>query len=312
MTLVQLEYVIALDNFRHFAIAAEKCFWTQPTLSMQIQKLEDSLGVIIFDRSKHPVEPTKIGEKIIKQARVVKAEAVKVGQLIEDEKLDVHGDIRIGVIPTVAPYLVPLFVSNFIEQYPQVNLQISEWTTDRLLEGLKRDEIDIGILATPLEEEGIKEIPLFYEQFQVYTSHRHELYEANVIDSTALGQDGLWILNEGHCFRTQMLEICNLNRSERFNNKVLYESGSLEALKKMVDKRGGYTLLPELFSLDLNKDDRSKLRSFSDPVPSREISLVTKISYAKAKTLEALHQEILRSLPPILLSQKNTEVVKFT
>lgn len=278
---------------------------------MQIQKLEDSLGAIIFDRSKHPIEPTAIGEKIIQQARIIKTEASRVAQIIDDERSDVKGDIRIGVIPTIAPYLVPLFVSGFIEQHPRVNLQISEFMTDALLDGLKRDEIDVGILATPLAEEGMKEIPLFYEQFHVYVSHRHRLFDTNTIDSSALGQEGLWILNEGHCFRSQMLEICNSNRSERFNNRVLYESGSLEALKKMVDKRGGYTLLPELFTLDMSKDDRTKLRSFSTPVPTREISLVVKKSYARKKTLEALHKEILTSLPPMLLSKKNTRVVRF-
>jgi len=311
MTLVQLDYIIALDNYRHFAIAAEKCFVTQPTLSMQIQKLEDILGVTIFDRSKHPIEPTPIGKKIVQQARVIISEAKKVNEIIELEKNEIKGDVRIGVIPTLAPYLVPLFVSTFVEKYPDINLQITEKMTDDLLSSLNRDEIDLGIMVTPLKESDIVEVPLFYEEFLAYTSYRHEMYASSSVDANSLGTDGLWILNEGHCFRDQALKICKAKKAERYNNRVLYESGSLEALKRIVDKRGGYTLLPELFTFDLSQDEKNKLRRFNDPVPTREVGIVIKKSFAKQKLIKALKSEILNTLPPIMVSRKNTNVIKF-
>lgn len=309
MTLVQLEYIIALDNYRHFAIAAEKCFVTQPTLSMQIQKLEDTLGVILFDRSKHPIEPTEMGTQILEQARKIIAESKKISEIIDNEKHEVKGNVKIGVIPTLAPYLVPLFISSFVEKYPLINLQVSEHMTSDMLDLIKKDQIDIGLMVTPLNEESMKESPLFYEEFYAYVSHRHPLFDQKLVASSELNNEGLWILDEGHCYRSQMLNICNAKKADRFNNRVLYESGSLEALKKLVDRRGGYTLLPELFTLDLSKDERSKLRKFSDPVPTREVGLVVKKSYAKKKLLEAMHKEILENLPPIMISRKNTNVV---
>ncbi|UXP33434.1 LysR substrate-binding domain-containing protein [Reichenbachiella agarivorans] len=311
MTLVQLEYIIALDNYRHFALAAEKCFVTQPTLSMQIQKLEDSLGVLIFDRSKHPVQPTEIGKKILDQARVTLSESQRIKEIIDEEKQDIKGNIRIGVIPTLAPYLIPLFISSFIEKYPYINLQISEHMTDSLIDLLRKDQLDIGILVTPLKEADLKEIPLFYEEFSAYVSHRHPMFDQEKIKVEDLNADGLWILNEGHCFRQQTLNICNVKHSDRFNNRVLYESGSLEALKKLVDKRGGYTLIPELFTFDMTKDDKNKLRHFAEPIPTREVGLVVKKSFVKNKMIKALKDEINLMLPPTLLSKKNMNVIKF-
>lgn len=311
MTLVQLEYIVALDNYRHFALAAEKCFVTQPTLSMQIQKLEDTLGVLIFDRSRHPIQPTPIGKKILQQARTILAEAKKVPEIIDEENNEIKGDVKLGVIPTLAPYIVPLFVSTFVEKFPLVNLQITESTTESLVEKIMKDQIDIGIMVTPLKENNIREVPLFYEEFSAYVSHRHALFQEKQVKSEQLGTQGLWILQEGHCFRQQTLNICNAKKAERYNNRVFYESGSLEALKKMVDKRGGYTLLPELFTLELSKDDKSKLRKFESPVPSREVSLAMKNSYAKKGIVKSLQNEIISSLPPIMVSRKNSNVVKF-
>lgn len=310
MTLVQLEYIIALDNYRHFAIAAEKCFVTQPTLSMQIQKLEDTLGVTIFDRAKHPIAPTKIGIQLLEQARKIVSESKRIQEIIDDEKHEIKGDIKIGVIPTLAPYLIPLFISSFIEKYPNLNLQINEYMTDHMVDLLKKGEIDIGILVTPLHEEEMQEIPLFYEEFYIYVSHHHPLYSHKTIAPAELKNEGLWILDEGHCFRSQMLNICHTKKEDRYNNRVLYESGSLEALKKLVDRRGGYTLLPELFTMDLSHDERSKLRKFSDPVPTREVGLVVKKSYPKKKLIEAMHKEILVNMPPIMVSRKSANVVK--
>lgn len=311
MTLVQLEYIIALDTHRHFAVAAEHCFVTQPTLSMQIQKLEDSLGVVLFDRDKHPVEPTPIGIKIIEQARNVLSESRKIKDIIDDEKTEVKGEIKIGVIPSLSPYLVPLFVTSFVEKYPKVNLQITELITENVIKALKSDQIDVGLIVTPLNEAGLSEYPLFYEEFYVYTSHHHELYSNKQVDPNSINTEGLWILNEGHCFRNQTLNICNISDPNKFTNRVVYDSGSLEAMKKLVDRHGGFTLLPELFTFDMNKDDKSKIRNFQKPVPVREVSLVVRKSFLKQKLIQSIHAEIMNSLPPIMTSRKNTNIIKW-
>jgi len=311
LTLVQLEYIIALDTHRHFAVAAKKCFVTQPTLSMQVQKLEELLGVIIFDRKKHPIEPTPIGFKIIDQARNILNESKKITELIEDEKHEIQGRINIGIIPTLAPYLVPLFVSSFVEKYPKVKLHISEQETKVLIKSLQNDQIDIGLLVTPLNEDNFLEKPLFYEAFQAYISHRHKLYQKDKIEPKNLGTDGLWLLNEGHCFRNQSLNICNIKDPSNFTGRITYESGSLEALKRMVDRHGGYTLLPELNALGLSPDDKSKLRSFNEPIPTREVSLVVKKSYPKNKLVQAVFNEIIENLPPIMSSRKNPKIIKW-
>ena len=309
MTLVQLEYIIALDNYRHFAVAAEKCFVTQPTLSMQIQKLEDTLDVKIFDRSKHPIEPTKMGVKILEQARIVIAESKKVQELIDQEKNEIKGDVRIAIIPTLAPYLVPLFVSPLTSKYEEVSLQITESLTDSILDQIKKDQVDIGILVTPIDDADIREIPILYEEFFVYASHQHPLFQSKKIETENINTSGLWLLNEGHCFRNQTLNICG--KASNHEKRFTYESGSLEALKRLVDKNGGYTLLPELYAMELERNDQSKLRHFLDPVPTREVSLVVKKSFAKHQLVEAIRSVILENLPPLMKSRKNSNVVKF-
>jgi len=280
-------------------------------LSMQVQKLEDILDVVIFDRKKHPIEPTPIGIKIIEQARHILNESKKITALIEDEKHEIKGRINIGIIPTLAPYLVPLFVSSFVEKFPKVRLHISEQVTDNLIQSLKSDQIDIGLLVTPLKEDDFVEKPLFYEAFQAYISHRHKLYQMKSIDPKKLGTDGLWLLNEGHCFRNQSLNICNIKDPPNPTGRITYESGSLEALKRMVDRHGGYTLLPELNAMGLSTDEKMKLRSFQDPIPTREVSLVVKKSYPKNKLVQAIFNEIIENLPPIMTSRKNSKIVKW-
>lgn len=309
MTLVQLEYIVALDTHRHFAIAAENCFVTQPTLSMQIQKLEESLGVQLFDRDKHPIEPTTIGTKIIVQARHILNESKKIKEIINDEKNELIGDINIGVIPTLAPYIVPLFISSFIDKYPKVNVKISEQVSENLIDLIKNEKIDIGLIVTPVNEPSLTEYPIFYEEFLVYVSHHHKLFSESTINPSTLDTDGLWILNEGHCFRNQTLDICNVNQPNSYSKRLKYESGSLETLKRLVDKQGGFTLLPELVSYDLDKNDHSKLRRFQDPVPTREVSLLIKRNFLKQKLVQAIHNEILINLPVNLEGHKKGNTI---
>lgn len=311
MTLIQLEYIVAVDTYRHFAKAAEKCFITQPTLSMQIQKLEDSLGVIIFDRSKHPVIPTEIGQTIIKQARVVLNESKKIQEIIDDEKHELVGEIRLGVIPTLSPYLLPLFINTFVEKYPRVNVQVEEFLTSQIIEKLRNDLLDIGLVVTPLKEQGIIEKPLFYEEFYAYVSSLHPLSSQQVLTTHDINVNDLWLLNEGHCFREQALNLCGAYQKKPRNEHFRYESGSLEALRKIVDQRKGLTLLPELAVYDLTVKNKQKLRPFVAPAPVREVSLIMHRNFLKRKIVEALFKEIIDSLPPEMAERKQKNVIKW-
>ncbi|MEP2773092.1 MAG: LysR substrate-binding domain-containing protein [Fulvivirga sp.] len=309
MTLIQFEYIVAVDNYRHFGRAAAACFVTQPTLSMQIHKLEDQLGVIIFDRSKQPVVPTDIGKRIISQARTVINESKKVKELVEDEKGEVAGELTIGIIPTLSPYLLPLFINSFIEKYPHVKVKVEELITEQVVHKLKNELLDIGIIVTPYDDPGLITKPLFYEEFFGYVSNRSELYKNKELTSNGIPTEEVWLLNEGHCFRDQVLNVCQ-SYKER-DSQFKYESGSLEALKRIVDKHGGMTLLPELATLDFDKETKAKLRPFTNPKPVREVSLVMHRSYLKRKLVEALHKEILDAIPGYINIQKHGEVIKW-
>ncbi|MDH5476532.1 MAG: hydrogen peroxide-inducible genes activator [Cyclobacteriaceae bacterium] len=311
MTLIQLEYIVAVDNYRHFAKAADSCFVTQPTLSMQIHKLEDQLGVILFDRNKHPVEPTKIGEKILKQARIAILEAKRINELISEEKDEINGELKLGIIPTLSPYLLPLFINDFIEKNPAVNVNIQELTSENLLKQLKNDTIDLGILVTPLVDETILEKPIFYEEFMAYMNHRHTLFNKETLTIEDVQYNDLWILNEGHCFRNQVLNICHPNPIQQKKKNFVFESGSLEGLRKIVDHHGGMTLLPELATLDMSQTQKSKLKRFNDPRPIREVSIVMKESFMKHKMVDALYESISRSIPGYIHSKKNGKVIKW-
>ncbi len=312
MTLIQLEYIIAVDNYRHFAKAAEKCFITQPTLSMQIQKLEDSLGVMIFDRSKHPVIPTEIGQSIIQQARLIISETKKIKEIIDNEKKELIGDIRIGIIPTLSPYLVPLFVSEFVTKYPKVTIHIEELLTAQIIDKLKNDILDIGLVVTPINESGLIEKPLFYEEFYAYVASNHALSKRESVTNESIDVKDLWLLNEGHCFRDQALNLCGDYRDQHKNDHFSYESGSLEVLRKIVDQGNGITLLPELATLDIPKEHKSKLKPFTKPVPVREVSLVMHRSFLKRKIVEALMEEIINTLPKEMKSKKEKAVINWS
>jgi LysR family transcriptional regulator, hydrogen peroxide-inducible genes activator len=309
MTIQQLEYVLAVDKFRHFGHAAESCFVTQPTLSAQISKLENELGIIIFDRSKMPVIPTEIGVLIIEQAKKVAIHQKGIFEIIAQQKGDISGVLKIGIIPTIAPYLLHRFIRNFLEKYPNVKLQVEELITEETIKRLKNDELDAGIVVTPLEENGIVEKPLFYEKFYVYLSKDHSLLSKESLSTADLETTDLWLLQQGHCFRDQVLKLCNLPKFQKMN--FHYESGSLEGLRNMVNQYKGITLLPELATWDLSDEEKQRLRKFSADEPSREISLVTSRSFLKKKLIEVLFHEITASIPQNMTSKAYGKIVKF-
>jgi LysR family transcriptional regulator, hydrogen peroxide-inducible genes activator len=310
MTLIQLEYLLAVDTYRHFATAAEHCFVTQPTLSMQLQKLEEELGVLIFDRSRVPVRPTEIGKEIIAQARIILAESKKLQEIIQNQKQELSGELRIGVIPTLAPYLMPLFITSFLQKYPDVRVIVQELLTDQIVEKLKYELLDVGLLVTPLEDKSLREQPIFYEAFVVYVNPGHPLSKQKSIDPVQLDLDELWVLNEGHCFRSQVLNICNTSaKSNSSSGHLDYKSGSLETLKRIVDTQYGLTLLPELSVLDMSEDKKKLIRPFQEPQPLREISMVVHRSFLKKKLIDALQQEILASIPIKIRDRKKERVI---
>lgn len=313
MTITQLEYVLAVDKFRHFGKAAKACSVTQPTLSMQLQKAEEELGVVLFDRSKNPILPTPEGEKIIHQARFVIREYKKIFSIIDASKDEVSGEFRLGVIPTLTPYVVPLFAGAFVKKYPQVNLTIEEFKTEEIIELLGKDELDAGLLVTPLVGETFIERVLFHEPFSVFASKNHPLLKKSKIKDRDLDTSDVWLLNEGHCFRQQVLNICRIKDKGTHDN-LKFESGNLETLKNMVTNSSGYTLLPQLAVDNLSNDDKKFVREFQSPVPTREISLVHNRIFLKEKIITALEEEIVEHLPDSLksLKKKNIEIISIS
>ncbi|MEC5146641.1 LysR substrate-binding domain-containing protein [Chitinophaga sp. 212800010-3] len=310
MTTVQLEYIVAVDTYRSFVVAAEKCFVTQPTLSMQIQKLEDELGIKLFDRSKLPVVPTEIGVSVIAQARIIIKENARIREIIADQKKEVQGNLKVGIIPTLAPYLLPRILTGFMKKYPRVKLEIWEYPTEQIMQQLKQELLDCGLLATPLHNPHLEETPLFYETFVVYTSKTHPLFEKKIVRSEDLDIKDVWLLNEGHCMRNQVLNICKDKFTMGDNKNLEYNTGSVETLKRMVDLNEGYTILPELSLQDLSSRQLNMVRFFKAPEPVREISLVTHRHFIKQALIEAFRKEILIHIPDKMKAQKNRKVVE--
>ena len=303
MNLQQLEYILAVDKHRHFLRAANDCFVTQATLSMMIKKLEDELEIIIFDRSKQPVVPTETGKEIIAQAQVILKETAYLKQLANDTKAEVKGQIRIGIIPTLAPYLLPLFLYNLLKNNPQLKVKVSELNTNQITEQLSKDLLDVGILATPINVEGIKEYPLFYEKLVVFVSNKEKTLKKKYILPEEIDVNRLWLLEEGHCLRSQMMNLCELRKKNTDFGNLEYEAGSIESLLKIVEMNKGITVVPELAVLNFDEKQKKQIREFKAPVPVREISLVTYRHFVKTKLLEVLAKEIKDGveafLPPI-------------
>ncbi len=309
MTFVQLEYIVAVDTYRHFAMAAGRCFVTQPTLSMQVQKLEEELGLKIFDRSKQPVIPTEAGREVIEQARKILSEKQVIGEIVQEKKGVLTGELRIGIIPTLAPYLLPLFVQDFSAKYPQIKLVVNELTTELLVGRLREGRIDVGILVTPLQENGIREQVLFYEELLVYVSRKNAAWKKTYMLTQDIDPNKLWLLEEGHCFRSQIVRLCELRKASKEGSHFDYEAGSLETLRRMVELNDGITILPELAARDLTAKQRQLIRHFKRPAPMREVSLVTHRDFVKQRLVQALHKEILLSVPEKIRQNKNHNVV---
>lgn len=309
MTITQLEYIIAVDTHGNFLIAAEKCSVSQPALSMQIQKLEKDLGVRIFDRSRQPVVATEIGGRIILQAREILKQCGRLTELVDEQlKGEPSGLLRVGVIPTIAPYVLPLFLVDFMKNHKKVTIEITEITTSQILQQLKNDQLDFGIMATPIESGYLQYSPLFYEPLVAYVGENSPLFAKKTLTSEDIEQEEIWILNEGHCLRNQVLNLCGGNKSNTKNKQFQYQTGSLETLKKMVEVNGGITILPELSIFDFNDEQMERVRYFKKPDPVREISIVTHRIDLKKQLIESFTSALLEAIPE-RMKKDNTHLV---
>lgn len=292
MNLQQLEYIVALDIYRNHAKAANFCNVTQPTLSMMVKKLEDELGVKIFDKAQ-PLKPTASGEIIISRARIILQEIKNLKEFIRDEKDSIEGEFRLGVIPTLAPYLLPKFLNEFLEKHPGTSFTVMELQTEEIVRLLKTNRLDVAILVTPLEDREIREVPIFYEPILLYTSENLKYFQQEKVNLKSLSFDNLLLLEEGHCFRGQVENLCTA-KEKKTNSQLNYQSGSFETLKAMVDNNYGYTLIPELAVNAKNKH----VKHFMSPEPVREVSLAVHNGFVKEMLLIKLREAILKAIPP--------------
>jgi|SRR6056297_303097 len=291
MTITQLQYVLAVAEYQNFTLAAEKSFVTQPTLSMQVQKLEDELDVLIFDRSKKPISVTDVGKKIVAQAKVIVNEAGRIKDIVDQDKGYIGGDFILGIIPTIMPTLLPMFLKTFIKKYPKVNLIIKEQSTESLIKNLQDGHLDAAIAATPLEIEFIKERPLYYEPFVAYITPEHRLRDAKELTVEDLDVSDILLLQDGHCFRDGVLNLCKTPKKLGEEHFKL-QSGSFETLINLSNEGLGMTLLPYLNSMELNTENKKNVKYFKEPSPAREVSIIFHKNELKIQITEALRDVI--------------------
>ncbi|GGD27679.1 LysR substrate-binding domain-containing protein [Hyunsoonleella pacifica] len=291
MTITQLYYVLAVAEHQNFTKAAEKCFVTQPTLSMQIQKLEDELDILIFDRSKKPIELTDVGKKIVTQAKNIVNESYRIQDIVDQQKGFIGGEFKLGIIPTIMPTLLPMFLNAFIKKYPKIKLKIEELTTEEIIHRINEGHLDAAIAATPLQSENIKERVLYFEPFVAFVPPGHKLHTQDKIKTDDLVIEDMLLLEDGHCFRDGVINLCKAFKNHE-DDKFQLESGSIETLIKLSNEGLGMTLLPYLHTLDLNDKDTRNLHYFEEPSPAREVSLIYHKSELKMQIIEAMQAVI--------------------
>lgn len=299
MTIQQLEYIIAVDRFKHFVNAANHCNVTQPTLSAMIQKLEEELSVKIFDRSTQPVSTTNIGKKIVEEAQIIVSKISNIKKIIDEEKNCMTGEVNIGVLPTIAPYLLPRFFQSFRNDYPQLNVRVSELHTSEIIRAIQSEEIDLGIIATKEEEKNIEYKSLYFEEFLGYVSQNEKLYKKEIIRSSEVNGKKLWLLDEGHCFRAQMLKFCSMQNV--IKNQMTYSLGSLETFMRMVESGDGMTFIPAMSLSQLSDEQKKFVRPFAIPKPTREIVLCFKKDYVRHSIINILSEYIKAHVPSEML-----------
>ncbi len=294
MTITQLKYVLAVAEYQNFTKASSHVFVTQPTLSMQIQKLEEELDIVIFDRSKKPIMLTNIGKKIVEQARNIVNESKRMQDVVDQEKGFIGGEFKIGINPTIMPTLLPMFLKSFTNKYPKVQLKIEELTTSEIILKINDGHLDAAIAATPINQKNIKERVLYFEPFVGYIPINHRLFTKKKLDSSDLDINDILLLEDGHCFRDGVINICKANKKNNDDESFQLESGSFETLIKLSNEGLGMTLLPYLNILDIPEEQKERLRFFNEPSPAREVSLLYKKSELKLQIINALFDTISR------------------
>ena len=305
MNLQQLEYILALDVHRNHAKAANACNVTQPTLSMMVRKLEDELGVKMFDKSQ-PLKPTKAGEVIISRARQILQEVKNLKEFVRNEKESIDGDFRVGVIPTLAPYLLPRFLNGFLADHPGTSFTVMELQTQEIIRLLKTDRLDVAIMVTPIDDKDLREVPIFYEPILLYTAENLKYFQQETINLKSLSSENLLLLEEGHCFRGQVENLCSA-KQRKVESRLNYQSGSFETLKAMVDNNYGYTLIPELAVNGRSK----RVRHFTSPEPVREVSIVVHAGFVKDTLIAKLRGAILNVIPPHFKTGNKNSLVRW-
>ena len=300
MTLQQLEYILAVDRYRHFGKAAEACNVTQPTLSAMIGKLEEELNAKLFDRNQQPICPTPIGGQVISQARQVLQQADSIKDIVAEEKQSITGIFRVGILPTIAPYLLPRFFPQLMTKYPALDIRVREMKTHEIKEALIRGDIDAGILATIEGLEEYTQTTLLYEKYMGYVSREDALFSKEILRTSdvATSKD-LWLLDEGHCFRDQMIRFCQMKSSQ--TSQLAYNLGSMETFMRMVESGKGITFIPELAVMQLTDQQKELVRPFAIPTPTRELILITNKHFIRQSLLEMIVKEIQDSVPKTML-----------
>ena len=303
MTLQQLEYILAVERYRHFGRAAEACNVTQPTLSAMIGKLEEELNAKLFDRNHQPICPTPVGEQVIRQAKEVLAQADSIKDIVEEEKHSLNGTFRVGILPTIAPYLLPRFFPQLMKKYPTLDIRVREMKTHEIKEALLQGDIDAGILANIEGLEEYSQLHLFYEKYEGYVSREDALFAKETLRTSDVASSrDLWLLDEGHCFRDQMVRFCQMKSSQ--TSQLAYNLGSMETFMRMVESGKGITFIPELAVMQLGSEQKELVRPFAIPVPTRQLLLITNRNFIRQTLLDVIVKEIQASVPKEMLKLK--------
>ena len=300
MNIQQLEYILAVDTYRHFAKAAEHCRVTQPTLSMMIQKLEDELGIKLFDRNLQPVRPTPAGRKVIEQARNVLYQASLIKDIVNEEEQTLKGTFRLAVLPTIAPYLLPRFFQQITEKHPDMDIRILEMKTAPTMAALQNGEIDAAIIANQPVEAQLQGDILYYEEFFGYVAKSEPIFKKELIRTSDISDERLWLLDEGHCFRDQLMRFCQMEKVKL--HQASYRLGSLETFMRMVESGNGITFIPQLATYQLSNEQKELIRPFAIPIPTREIVWVTRKDFIRHTIAGILIESIKKSVPKEMLS----------
>ena len=305
MTLQQLEYIVAVYRTRHFVKAAEACGVTQPTLSAMIQKLEAELDVKLFERSSQQVMPTAIGKVVVEQAWKVLNRARKLKDIVAEEKKSLMGTFRLGILPTIAPYLLPRFFPSLMRENPSLDIRVVEMKTAEIRRAIDRGEIDAAVMVDTGDLDDYVLTTLFYEQFLAYVSPSDQLSAKKSIKTSDLSNEFLWLLDEGHCFRDQLVKFCQLKAAK--TSQSAYSLGSIETFMRIVENGQGVTFIPELASMQLTSTQKALVRPFAIPIPTREVVMATSKSFVRQSLLDMIARQIRKSVPEKMLKLNNTE-----